>query len=140
MRYEVGVDAPADRATRAAIAIGLVGLVVWSAWARYRFLASSPYPMGVDGYFYPIQLRSILEHGHLQYPASPLAFYLMAPFAALTDPITGAKLGAAVGGALIALPAYAIGARIGGNRAAGVAAAVIATTSVGSWYLSVEFV
>lgn len=140
MRYEVGVDARADRAERAAIAIGLIGLVAWSVWARYRFLASSPYPMGVDGYFYPIQLRSILEHGHLQYPASPLAFYLMAPLAWLTDPITGAKLGAAIGGALIAFPAYAVGARLGGNRAGGIAAAVIATTSVGSWYLSVEFV
>jgi len=127
----------------AAIAAGLVGLVVWSTWQRYAYLASSPYPMGIDGYFYPIQLRSLLEHGTLQYPASPLAFWLMAPLAWATDPITGAKLGAALGGALIALPAYAVGARLGGRvggRAAGLAAAAIATTSAGSWYLSVEFV
>jgi hypothetical protein len=129
-----------ERATRAAIAVGLVVLAAWSAWARYRFLASSPYPMGVDGYFYPIQLRSLLEDGTLLYPSSPLAFYLMAPLAWLTDPITGAKLGAAIGGALIAFPAYGVGIQLGGNRAAGVAAAVIATTSAGSWYLSVEFV
>src|SRR5262245_9031277 len=122
------------------VTAGLALLVGWSAWHRYAFLTTSPYPMGIDGYFYPIQLRSILEHGTLAYPASPLAFYLMAPFAALTDPITGAKLGAAIGGALIAFPAYGVGRQLGGNRAAGAAAAVLATTSAGSFYLSVEFV
>ena len=85
----------------------------WSR-GRSRTATSSsprrPYPVGVDGYFYPIQLRSLLEHGHLQYPPSPLTFWLMAPFAAVTDPITGAKLGAALLGALVALPAYAVGA------------------------------
>jgi hypothetical protein len=125
----------------AAILAGLVALVAYSAHQRYAFLSSSPYPMGVDGYFYPIQLRAVLEHGTLQYPASPLAFYLMAPLAWLTDPITGAKLGAAIGGALIALPAYAVGRQLGGgSRAAGLVAAAIATTSAGSWYLSIEFV
>jgi hypothetical protein len=129
-----------DRTIRAAIAIGLIGLAAWSAWSRFAFLSTSPYPMGVDGYFYPIQLRSVLEDGTLLYPSSPLAFYLMAPFAALTDPITGAKIGAAIGGALIAFPAYGVGVQLGASRAAGVAAAAIATTSAGSWYLSVEFV
>jgi hypothetical protein len=124
----------------AVVVAGLVLLAGWSAWHRYAFLTTSPYPMGIDGYFYPIQLRSILEHGTLEYPSSPLAFYLMAPFAAATDPITGAKLGAAIGGALIAFPAYGVGRQLGGNRAAGAAAAVLATTSAGSFYLSVEFV
>jgi len=100
----------------------------------------SPFPLGVDGYFYPIELRSLLEHGELAYPASPLAFYLLAPFAALWGPITGAKLGAALLGAAIAGPAYGAGARLGGSRGAGLIAAVIATTSVGSAYLTIEFV
>src|SRR5262245_47113913 len=123
-----------------AVAAALVALVAWSFWQRWQLLAASPFPLGVDGYFYPIQLRSLLEHGTLQYAASPLAFYLLAPFAALTDPITGAKLGAALFGAAIAAPAYGVGARLGASRGAGLLAAALATTSAGSAYLTIEFV
>ncbi|MBA2539628.1 MAG: glycosyltransferase family 39 protein, partial [Deltaproteobacteria bacterium] len=127
------------------VAIALAALVVWSFVQRWNVLSASPFPLGVDGYFYPVQLRSLLETGELQYPASPLAFWLMAPFAAATDPITGAKLGAAVLGALIALPAYAVGAQLGRDgdergRGAGLIAAVLATTSAGSMYMTIEFV
>jgi hypothetical protein len=127
-------------APRVAVTAALAGLFAWSFWQRWQLLAASPFPLGVDGYFYPIELRALLDRGALQYPASPLAFYLLAPFAALTDPITGTKLGAALLGAAIAAPAYAVGARLGGGRGAGLVAAVLATTSVGSTYLSVEFI
>jgi hypothetical protein len=123
-----------------AIAAALAALVAWSAWQRWTFLASSPYPFGIDGYFYPVQLRALLDDGALHYPASPLAFWLLAPFAALTDPITGAKLGAAVLGALAAVPAFLVGRRLGGSVAAGLVAAALLTPSAGSFYLSIEFV
>ena len=123
-----------------AIAGALIALVAWSFRQRWQVLGASPFPLGVDGYFYPIELRSLLDHGRLAYPASPLAFYLLAPFAALWGPITGAKLGAALLGAAIAGPAYGVGARLGGGRGAGLVAAVLATTSVGSAYLTIEFV
>src|SRR5689334_4489291 len=103
-------------------------------------LSESPFPIGIDGYFYPVQLRALLENGALAYPAAPLAFWLMAPLAAVTDPITGAKLGAAIYGALIAVPAYGLGARLGRGRGAGLVAAVIAVRSAGSAYLTIEFV
>jgi hypothetical protein len=123
-----------------AVAAALLALIAWSFACRWRLLAASPFPLGVDSYFYPIELRSLLEHGELRYPASPLAFYLLAPFAAVTDPITGAKLGAALLGAAIAAPAYGVGVRLGGGRGAGLIAAALATTSAGSMYLTVEFV
>ena len=122
------------------VALLVLALVAWSAAQRWHVLAGSPFPLGVDGYFYPVQLRALLDTGALQYPAAPLAFYLLAPFAAATDPITGAKLGAAVLGALVAVPAYGVGARLGGSRGAGLVAAVLATTSAGSAYMTVEFV
>jgi len=127
-------------AASVAVVAALTALIAWSCWQRWQLLAASPFPLGVDGYFYPLELRSLLAHGELQYPASPLTFYLLAPFAAMTDPITGAKLGAAVLGAAIAGPAYGVGARLGGGRGAGLVAAVLATTSVGSAYLTIEFV
>lgn len=124
----------------AAVALTLAVLVIASFVARWRVLSASPFPIGIDGYFYPIQLRSLLATGHLAYPASPLAFWLMAPLAAATDPIVGAKLGAALFGALIALPAYGVGVQLGGRRVAGVAAAAVATWSAGSAFLTLEFV
>jgi len=127
-------------ASSASAGLAATALAAWSCWQRWQLLASSPFPLGVDGYFYPLQLRALLAHGQLAYPTSPLAFYLLAPFAAATDPITGAKLGAAVFGAAIALPTYGLGARLGGCRGAGLVAAVLATTSVGSTYLTLEFV
>ncbi|MEO7734117.1 MAG: glycosyltransferase family 39 protein [Kofleriaceae bacterium] len=133
-------DGAANLAARIAIPCALVALAGWSFAQRWQLLASSPFPLGVDGYFYPLQLRALLAHGTLAYPASPLAFYLLAPFAALSDPITGAKLGAALLGAAIAFPAYGVGARLGAGRGAGLIAAVLATTSVGSAYLTIEFV
>jgi hypothetical protein len=129
-----------ERIWQAGVAVALVALVAWSFDQRWQLLASSPFPLGVDGYFYPIQLRALLEHGSLQYPSSPLTFWFMAPFAAATDPITGAKLGAALGGALIALPAYAVGARFGRGRGPGLVAAALAASSACSTYLTIEFV
>lgn len=128
------------RHRRLSCVAALLLLTGYSAWVRWQILAASPYPLGVDGYFYPIQLRSLLEHGHLYYPTSPLAFWLMAPMAALTDPIVGAKLGASLGVAAVVWPAYALGVRLGGGRIAGLVAAVLATTSTGSLMLSTEFI
>jgi len=120
--------------------VALAALVARSFAERWAALGSTPFPLGVDGYYYPIQLRSLLETGSLAYPAAPLAFWLMAPLAALTDPITGAKLGAALYGALIAVPAYGVGARLGRGRGAGLVAAAVAAQSAGSAYLTIEFV
>lgn len=127
-----------SRRERIAIAAALGALVAVSFVLRWRVLAASPYPLGVDGFFYPLEVRALFDHGALPYP--PLTFLWMAPFAAATDPITGAKLAAALGGALIALPAFGVGARLGRSTGAGLVAAVLAALSAGSAYLTTEFV
>jgi hypothetical protein len=129
-----------ERWIQIAVAAALLALVAYGSWQRWRMLAVSPFPLGVDGYYYPIQLRSLLETGTLQYPASPLTFWFMMPFAAATDPIIGAKLGAAIGGALVAIPAYGVGAHLAKARGPGLVAAAVATTSASSAYLSMEFI
>lgn len=123
-----------------ATAAALLALVIAVFWRRYQFLCESPYPTGVDGYFYAVQVRALLENGQLFYPSSPLALWLMAPLAAVSDPITGAKLGAALGTALAVVPVYLLGRRLGGGRAPGLLAAVLVATSVESFYLATEFV
>ena len=117
--------------------VPVFGLAVIARWA---VLAGSPFPIGVDGYYYAVQVRELIEHGRLAIAAEPLAFWIMAPLAAITDPIVGAKLGAAIGGALVVVPAYGLGTRLGKGDAAGFVAAALAATSAGSMYLAMEFV
>jgi hypothetical protein len=123
---------------RIAVGGGLAALVAVAFVVRWHVLGASPYPLGVDGFFYPLEVRGLLEHGSLAYP--PLTYLWMAPFAAVTDPITGAKLAAALGTALIAIPAYGVGARLGRSAGAGLVAAALAALSAGAAYLSIEFV
>src|SRR5258708_36000487 len=98
---------------RLAVAAALAALIAWSFVVRWSVLTETPFPVGIDGYYYPLQLRSLLDTGHLLHPASPLTFWLAAPFAAATDPILGAKLAAALRGALVAVPADGVGGRLG---------------------------
>jgi hypothetical protein len=118
----------------------VVALVAWQFWSRWRFLDSSPYPFGVDGYYYAIQLRSLLENGQMHYPATPLVMWWMLPFAWVAGPIAGAKLGAALGTALLPAPVYVLGRRIGGRWETGLLAAVLAATSAEGFYHSLEFI
>ena len=122
------------------VAGALALLAAWTFRDRWQFLTASPYPTGVDGYWYAVQLRSILGGDGLYYPAAPLALWLMAPLAALAGPFTGAKLGAALAAAALPAAIYPLGRRIGGSRATGLLAAVVAATSAGSFYLATEFV
>ncbi len=122
------------------VAGALIALAAWTFRDRWQFLTATPTPTGVDGYWYAVQLRSILGGDGLYYPAAPLALWLMAPLAALSDPFTGAKLGAALASAALPLAVYPLARRIGGSRAAGLLAAVLVATSAGSFYLATEFV
>lgn len=121
-------------------ALAVAAIVTIAFVARWRFLDSSPYPLGIDGFYYPIQLRSLLHDFRLYYPASPMVFWLMLPGAWALGPIAGAKLCASLGTALAAVPVYAIVRRATGERAAGVAGAALVATAAGSFLLATEFV
>lgn len=129
-----------DPIPRWAAALGLAALVAYLAIARYRFLAASPYPFGVDGYFYAVELRSLLERGALHYPAAPLTFWLLAPLAAVGGAIGAVKVGAAIASAAIAIPIYGVGRELGAGRGPSLAAAAVAATSPASSYAAVELV
>ncbi|MBZ4406873.1 hypothetical protein K8640_01485 [Myxococcus sp. XM-1-1-1] len=118
----------------------VLGCFTWAFAVRFLFLSATPHPLGVDGYYYAIQVRSLLESGQLFYPASPLVFWWLVPFAALTDPIVGVKLGAALGTAAIVFPTYLLIQRLSNERSAGVVGAAVVATSAQSFYLSTEFV
>lgn len=135
MRNRLRQHAPAIGAACAVAAMCVYAFVV-----RIRFLHTDPYPWGVDSYYYPVQLRSLLDSGHLNYPALPMVFWLLAPLAWLTDPIEGTKLGAALGTGLMSIPVYLLGKRLCGERAPALVGAALAATSLQAFYLSTEFV
>jgi len=125
------------------IGAGLVvaALIALAGWMRWRFLTTtSNMPLGIDGFYYAVQLRSLLGGQGLYYPASPMAFWLMLPGAWVLGPVDGAKFGAALGTALAAAPVYALVRRATGERAAGLLGAALITTAAGSFQLAAEFV
>lgn len=113
---------------------------MWATATRWALLTSTSEPLGIDGYYYAIQVRSLLERGALHYPDLPLAFVWLLPFAAAMGPVEGVKLGAAVGTAAIVIPLYVLAARTTGRRAAGVVAAALGVSCGQSLLVASEFV
>jgi hypothetical protein len=115
-------------------------LVAAAVHARLGVLQAYPEPVGVDGYWYAVQIRSLLEEGTTYYPSLPGSLWFLLPFAAGGGVVEGIKLGAAVGASLQALAAFALGRRLARSTAAGVVAAAVVATSPASIYLTTEFV
>lgn len=113
---------------------------MWGTMVRLSFLLESQAPVGVDGYYYAVQMRSLLTSGSLYYPSAPLAFYWLLPFAWIFGPVTGVKLGAAIGTTLGAIPAYYLLRRMTGRLPEALLAAVLVATSAQGLLLSSEFV
>ncbi len=72
------------------------------------FLFSTDGPQGLDGYYYALQVRSIMSHFRLETAASsPLAFYILAlPSFLIGDPVIGIKIGILCISVLISIMVY----------------------------------
>ena len=115
-------------------------LFVVAAWARLHALRASPFPTGIDGYWYLIQVRALLEHGRLQHPSAPLVPWLMAAAAHFVDPILAVKTVAALGSAALVLPAYLIAKRVSGGAGPALLGSALVATNAQSFFLCTEFV
>jgi len=67
----------------------LLGLVALAIAARAWLLFSTPLVPGMNGAYYLVQARSLLEHGHLGIPDLPLTFWLHAGLARLLQLVSG---------------------------------------------------
>ena len=67
----------------------LFGLVALAIAARAWLLFSTPLVPGMNGAYYLVQARSLLEHGHLGIPDLPLTFWLHAGLAKLLMILAG---------------------------------------------------
>lgn len=72
--------------TNALAWLPVILLMLIAAWIRYSCLSSGNYLLiGGDGPYYPLQVRSLLEHQRLAYPDMPLLFALQAMLAAVLN-------------------------------------------------------
>jgi hypothetical protein len=129
-----------DPVPRLAAFAALAALVGWVVWQRAGYALSSPYPHGIDGYFYAAQLGSLIDGGGLRWPSAPLTFWLLWPLAAIAGPVVAVKIGAPLLAALVAAPVYGMAREVGAPRAVALAAAALAATSPAVFYFGVEFV
>jgi len=97
----------------------LVSALVTLAFSFYLWVFSRNLLItGVDGPYYLIQIRSLLETGGLTYGDPPLTFYLLTFFTLLAGDITlGVKIGVSLLCALSTVPVFYVMKRLGGFSA-----------------------
>ena len=67
----------------------IVAIIALAVTARAWLHLTTPYVPGINGGYYPVQARSLIEHGVLGIPDMPLAFYLHAALASLLASVGG---------------------------------------------------
>jgi|GEM_PF-2527332 hypothetical protein len=72
--------------TRVLAWLPVIAMMLIAAWGRYMSISSGNYLLaGGDGPYYPLQVRSLLEHHRLAYPDMPLLFAVQAALAAVLN-------------------------------------------------------
>lgn len=101
-----------------------------------------PVAMGVDGYYYVLQVDSLRNLGHLLLPTrTPLTLYILLGFSYLTgDTVLGVKLGAVTLHALLCLGVFAVVKSLTRSAWSGVLGGALAAASGLHLYLVGEFV
>ena len=87
--------------------ISVLFLVVSLVPIRYNMLQKSSEPNGLDGYFYALQAKSLVQTGHLENPSLQCGYYLCGLCSYFTgDPIKGVKLWSAISSIGISIAIY----------------------------------
>lgn len=85
----------------------LIAIFIFSFTLDIFVLTRYSLSYGIDGAFYDIQVRNILQYGFPMSNDPPLAYYLLTPFAVLAgNSFLGVKIGMALMGSLLVFPAF----------------------------------
>jgi Dolichyl-phosphate-mannose-protein mannosyltransferase len=90
--------------------LGLVLVIVSGAAHDLILLLRYPVAVGIDGYYYVLQVNSLLSAGRTYFPThTPIAFYLLSFIARLSGNVTlGIKIGTVIFHSFLALGIFAI--------------------------------
>ncbi|MCE9500813.1 MAG: hypothetical protein K8R21_09980, partial [Leptospira sp.] len=118
----------------------LAVLFLWSLAIRLHMLFKSPYAMGMDGYYYAGQVKSLFEKGRFFSPDSSPVIYLLAFFSKLgTDIVVTNKITISLLSASLIFPAYLLGKKIAGPLCGIMIASVIVSNSF-SMLFAIDYV
>ncbi|WJI10123.1 glycosyltransferase family 39 protein [Methanobacterium sp. CWC-01] len=85
----------------------LVAIFIFSFILDMYVLTRYSFSYGIDGAFYDIQVRNVIQYGFPMSNDPPLAYYLLTPWVILTgNSFLGIKIGMALMGSFLAFPAY----------------------------------
>jgi hypothetical protein len=103
------------------LSVFVIGLIFY-LWVQTLY----PLVYGIDGPYYLIQVRSLLETGHLVYGDNPLPFMFFTFFTIIFgDATLGIKFGASLFGALSSVPVYFWVKKITHSQLSGVVAMLV---------------
>lgn len=121
-----------------ALFLGALCLTVFVS--RLLMLWQSPFATGIDGYYYVLQVKNLLQQGSLYLPDSSPVFYLLALPAALgLHPVAAIKLVAALLATLPLVAGYYAASRLSGDTRWGVVTACGLALVVSLPYMAIEF-
>jgi hypothetical protein len=106
------------------------------------WLLRSPIAVGADGYYYVIQLDSLLAHGSFYYPTqTPFILYLLGGLRLLTgDTILAVKLGSIALHALLCLGIYVLVEKVTARSWLGLLGCALASVPAMHLYMITEFI
>lgn len=121
---------------------GLCLVIAAGLWADTSALFSFPHAVGADGYYYVLQINSLLTKGHFYFPThTPLVLYALASISYLTgDPILSVKFVSISLHALMVLGIFAFVSATTRSLWLGLTGATLALASGTHLYMIAEYV
>lgn len=121
--------------------IGIAVVVLAGAAVRAVFLFADDFTTGFDGYYYALQVRSLVETGRIMNYDNSLVFPLLRLFAFLgRDVVFTNKLAVVILCPLTAVPIFLAALRMTSSRAAALTAALFFSLSFSQIYMSFEII
>jgi hypothetical protein len=123
----------------------LIAIFIFSFVLDIFVLTRYSLSYGIDGAFYDIQVRNILQYGFPMSNDPPLAYYLLTPFGLLFgNSFLGVKIGMALIGSLLVFPAYLLTEcytkeKVGGSKIPALLSAFMVTVNVNYFALIGDF-
>jgi hypothetical protein len=123
----------------------LIAIFIFSFALDIFVLTRYSLSYGIDGAFYDIQVRNILQNGFPMSNDPPLAYYLLTPFVVLSgNSFLGVKIAMALMGSLLVFPAYLLTEcytleKVGGSKIPALLSAFMVTVNVNYFALLGDF-
>jgi hypothetical protein len=123
----------------------LIAIFIFSFALDIFVLTRYSLSYGIDGAFYDIQVRNILQHGFPMSNDPPLAYYLLTPFVVLSgNSFLGVKIGMALMGSLLVVPAFLLTEcytkeKVGGSKIPALLSAFMVTVNVNYFAMLGDF-